>query len=98
LYDNFGLAHDLYGKHNACHVVIRATPSSREMVAAPYVEEILNRIGIGSASCKVYGNRNPYSVVNAIFNALRKHQNIDEYAKARGKRYLTVRWAHENNL
>jgi len=98
LYDNFGLAHDLYGKHNACHCVIRATPASREMGASPLIEEILNRVGIASASVKMIGNRNPYSQVNALFNALSKHQNLDEFAKARGKRYLSIRWAHDNNI
>lgn len=98
LYDNFGLAHDLYGKHNACTCTIRATPASREMVASPMVEEILNRMGISSASVKMKGNRNPYSQVNALFNALSKHQNLDETAKARGKRYLSIRWAHDHNM
>ena len=98
LYDNFGLAHDLYGKHNACTCLIRATPKAREMVASPLMEEILNRVGIGSASVKMKGNRNPYSQVNALFNALSKHQNLDETAKARGKRYLSIRWAHDHNM
>jgi small subunit ribosomal protein S5 len=98
LYENASLAHDLFGKHNACRCVIRATPKSREMVASPMIEEILHTVGVASASVKMIGNRNPYSQVNALFNALSQHQNLDEFAKARGKRYLTVRWAHENNL
>jgi ribosomal protein S5 len=98
LYDNFGLAHDVYGKHNACHVYIRATPASREMVASDYAEHVLNLFGINSASVKIIGNRNPYSQINAIFNALSHHENLDEYAKSTGQRYLTLRWAHRQNL
>ena len=100
LYDNFGLAHDLYGKHNACTCTctIRATPAAREMVASPMVEEILNRIGIATASVKMKGNRNPYSQVHAIFNALSKHQNLDEFVKACGKRDLSIRWAHDHKM
>jgi len=63
LYDNFGVAHDLHGKHNSCHCYIRATNRSREMVASPLVKEILTRFGIGSASVKLIGRRNPYSQV-----------------------------------
>ncbi len=98
LYDNFGLAHDLYGKHNACHAYIRATPRSREMVASPFATDILTRFGIGSASVKLVGRRDPYAMVRAVFNAIEQHENIDEYAKGRGKRYLTLKWAHDQNL
>ena len=98
LYDNFGLAHDVKGKHNSCHAYIRATPSSRVMVASPFAAAVLNRFGIYSASCKLIGRRNPYSMVRAIFNALAKHENLDETAKARGQRYLTLRWAYDKNV
>jgi small subunit ribosomal protein S5 len=98
LYDNFGLAHDLYGKHNACHAYIRATPRARLMVASPFAQSILESFGISSCSCKLVGRRNPYSMARAIFKALEKHENIDEFAKARGKRYLTLRWAYENRM
>ena len=98
LYDNSVLAHDLYGKHNACHAYIRATPASRLMVASPFVMAVLKRFGIASASVKIQGRRNPYSMIRAIFNALEKHENLDETAKSRGQRYLTLRWAYDNNL
>lgn len=98
LYDNFGLAHDLHGKHNSCHAYIKATPRSREMVASPFATEILTRFGIGSASVKLVGRRDPYAMVRAMFNALGQHENIDEYAKDRGKRYLTLKWAHDQKL
>lgn len=98
LYENYGLAHDLHGKHNSCHAYIRATPRSRMMVASPFASSVLLRFGIGSASVKLVGRRDPYSMVMSLFDALSKHQNIDEYAKARGKRYLTLKWAQDNGL
>jgi len=98
LYDNFGLAHDVHGKHNGCHAYIRATPRSRLMTASSLATSIFNRFGISSASCKLVGRRNPYSMVRAIFNALEKHENIDEFAKARGQRYLTLKWAYDKNI
>lgn len=98
LFDNFGLAHDLYGKHNACHAYIRATPLGRQMVGSEFAISILNCFGVSSASVKLEGRRHPYAMVRAIFNAMEKHVNIDELAKARGKRYLTLRWAHDNGI
>jgi ribosomal protein S5 len=41
LFDNYGLAHDLYGRHNSCHCYIKATPNAREMVASPFATEVL---------------------------------------------------------
>ncbi len=98
LYENYGLAHDLHGKHNSCQAYIRATPRSRVMVASDFASSVLLRFGIGSASVKLVGRRDPYSMVLALFDALSKHQNIDEFAKARGKRYLTLKWAQDNGL
>lgn len=98
LYENASLAHDLYGKHNSCKVYIHATPKSRIMIAGSLAEGILLRFGIASASVKVAGRRNPYSVTRAIFNALKEHQNLDLIAKSRGKRYLTLRWAYQNKI
>ncbi len=98
LYNNFGIAHDLYGKHNSCRAYIRATPSQREMVAGNFAREVLVRFGISSASVKLVGRRNPYAMVNAIFNALQKHQNIDEYARYRGLRYLSLSELRSSDL
>ena len=36
--------------------------------------------------------------VIAMFKAIEKHRNIDEFAKARGYRYMTVKWAMEHNM
>ena len=88
LYENAALAHDLKGKHNDCIVYIRATPKAREMVASPLATSIFNSFGIVSCSAKIVGNRHPYSMVRAIYNALAKHKNTDEIAKERGTRYL----------
>ena len=63
IYDRFGLAHDLHGKHNSCHAYIRATPRARVMVASPFATAVLTRFGIGSASVKLIGRRDPYAMV-----------------------------------
>ena len=98
LYENAALAHDLRGKHNDCIVYIRATPKARDMVASPLARSIFNSLGIVSCSAKIVGNRHPYSMVRAIFNALSKHKNIDEIAKERGTRYLTLKWMYDRGL
>lgn len=98
LFDNYGLAHDVHGKHNSCHAYIKATPRSRIMVASPFASAILTRFGISSASVKIVGRRDPYAQVRAVFNAIAKHENIDEFARDRGKRYLDLRWVYDSNV
>lgn len=98
IYDGHCLTHDVAGKHNSCQVYIRALPGDRELKAGPIVEAILTRFGIASASAKVVGRRNAYSVVMATFKALSKHESLEEAAKKRGKRFLDVEWARKNKL
>lgn len=98
LYEQSGFAHDLHGRHNSCQAYIRATDRSRMMVASPFASAVLERFGVGSASVKLIGRRDPYAMVRAIFDAVRKHENIDEFAKDRGKRYLDLKWLHDNNI
>jgi ribosomal protein S5 len=88
----------MHGKHNSCHAYIKATPKSREMVASEFASQILTKFGISSASVKLVGRRDPYAMVRAIFNALEQHENIDEFAKERGKRFLTLKFAYEKNV
>jgi len=70
----------------------------RVFVGSPFAEAVLSRFGIASASCRIVGNRNPYSVVRAMFKAIEHHENIDEIARDRGQRYLTLRWALKNKI
>lgn len=98
LYDNFGFAHDLHGKHNSCHAYIKATGRGRIIVGSPFATAVLERFGVGTCSVKLVGRRDPYAMVRALFDAVQKHENIDEFAKDRGKRYLTLKWLYDNNI
>lgn len=98
LYENFGFAHDLHGKFNSCHCYIRATGRDRDVRGSAFADEVLTRFGVASYSCKFVGRRDPYAMINALFKALQGHENIDEFAKDRGKRYLTLKWAYNNKV
>ena len=54
------------------------------------MREILKRFGITNASCKSFGNRNPYNVVRATFKALMTHDSLEDIALQRGKRILSI--------
>ena len=68
------------------------------MVANPLMREMLNAFGVVSCSVKVVGRRQPYAMVRAFFKALVAHRNLDDIAKERGARYLTLKWMHDRGL
>jgi ribosomal protein S5 len=47
---------------------------------------------------KLVGRRNPYAMVRALFNAIGKHENLDEKARKRGKRFSSIEWASKQKL
>lgn len=87
-YQNDGLTRDLAGKQNSCKVQIRSNDSG--LYGNPLMREILKYFGITRASCKAFGNRNPFNVVRATFKALMTHESIEEIAMKRGKRLTSV--------
>ena len=87
-YKNHGLTTDLVGKHNSCIVRLRSVPGYRGLKGHPLIRDILLYFGISSCSAKSHGNRNIYNVVYATFKAIMTHKSIEEYARARGKRFL----------
>lgn len=89
-YNNSGLTTDLVGKHNSCIVRLRSTPPNRGLKGHPLIRDILLYFGITDCSAKSHGNRNIYNVVYATFKAIMKHRSIEEIARARGKRFLSL--------
>lgn len=80
----------LYGKHNACRIVIQAGNPRRPNMEGRMVNDIIRCFGIECGEAKSIGKRNPYSLVRAIFDALSKHQGVEEIARKRGRRLITM--------
>ncbi|CAM9433504.1 unnamed protein product [Choristocarpus tenellus] len=91
-YKQCALAHDVVGKHNGCKAYLWARPPGYGMRASGIVREILYNMGITDAGAKIIGNRNPYSMVNAVFNALSKHEGIETTALKRGSLHVHQPW------
>jgi small subunit ribosomal protein S5 len=88
-YQTNALTHDLVGRSNSCKVLIRAT--NRGLRGNPLSCEILKYFGITHASCKaVHGQRTQFNVVRATFKAIMTHQSMEEVARKRGRRILSI--------
>ena len=83
------LYHDLQGKCNNTRVMIRAVPAHKwYATAGKLMKSIMECAGISTYSCKILGRRNPFSIVNAAFDALGKHQTPKEIAYKRGRKLV----------
>ena len=81
-----GLFHDVMGECNNTKVVIRTAKPGSGLTAGRIVAAVLDCFGIRHATAKVIGRRNPFTVVNATFNALGKHESTAQLATRRGQR------------
>lgn len=91
--NNGALYHDIIGKKNNVYVIVRSAPSSSTVLkAAPIIQEIFELAGIQRASAKIVGShrRNPYVVVQALFDAFNYYSPPQADAYMRGLRAVKV--------
>ncbi|CAB9519506.1 protein S5 [Seminavis robusta] len=88
-YQTNSLTRDLVGRSNSCKVVLRAT--NRGLRGNPLSCEILKYFGITNCTAKaVHGNRSQFNVVRATFKALMTHESMEEVARKRGRRIVSI--------
>ena len=51
---------------------------------------LLSSLGVQDAICKVYGNKNPFSVTQAVLKALSQCSSLEEQAIRTGRRYFDL--------
>lgn len=86
------LYHDLIGKRNSLYVILRTMPSSSNFNnCPPFLQDVFEMIGLEHVSAKVIGSRrrNPYNVVQALFDAFNHHYSPEHEAAKRG---LRMQW------
>lgn len=75
-------------------MLIKPAAPATGIVACDSLWAILFCLGIKDAVTKVSGNRNIYSLVNATFAALDKHQSVWDVSRIRGQRIRDIRYSH----
>jgi small subunit ribosomal protein S5 len=68
------LHHDVFGRHGAGKVFLRAAPAGTGVIAGGPMRAVFETLGLQDVVAKSLGSSNPYNVVRATFNALR-HQD-----------------------
>jgi len=76
------LHHDVYGRHGAGRVVLRAAPAGTGIIAGGPMRAVFETLGMQDVVAKSLGSSNPYNMVRATFDAL-KHQDSPRSVAAR---------------
>lgn len=80
------LHHDIHGRDGAGRVFLRSAVPGTGIIAGGPLRAIFEALGIQDVVAKVQGSNNPYSMVNATFDALKHIQSPRQVAARRGKK------------
>ncbi len=84
---NGSVHHNIRGEHGAAKVLLAPAPAGTGIIAGGPMRAVFEVMGITDIVAKSLGSSNPYNMVRATFDALRKSTTPAEVAAKRG---LTV--------
>lgn len=84
------LHHDVHGHDGAGRVFLRSAVPGTGIIAGGPLRAIFEALGIQDVVAKVQGSNNPYSMVNATFDALKRIQSPRQVAARRGKKVSDI--------
>ena len=79
------LHHMVQGKHGAAKVFLAPAVDGTGIIAGGPMRAIFEVLGVTNVVAKSHGSTNPYNLVRATINALRKTSTPSEIAAKRGK-------------
>ncbi|RLN20802.1 hypothetical protein BBO99_00007125 [Phytophthora kernoviae] len=83
-FDDCTLYHEVHGKWNSSTLFLRPAPKDKGLTVSDTVACVLDCFGITDIVSKTHGQRNPFTVVKATFDALSKHETAEEMALRTG--------------
>jgi small subunit ribosomal protein S5 len=84
------LHHDVNGRHGAGRVVLRAAPAGTGIIAGGPMRAVFESLGMHDVVAKSIGTSNPYNMVRATFDALKREQSPRSVAARRGKKVSDI--------
>lgn len=84
------LHHDSKGRHGAGKVVLRAAPAGTGIIAGGAMRAVFEMLGVQDVVAKSVGSTNPYNVVRATFDALKRQENPRAVAARRNKKVSEI--------
>ena len=84
------LHHDMEGRHGAGKVVMRSAVAGTGIIAGGPMRAVFESVGMADVVAKSKGSSNPYNMVRATFDALKKQTSPRAVASRRGKKVADV--------
>ena len=75
--------HDVFGRHGAGRVVLRAAPAGTGIIAGGPMRAVFETLGMHDVVAKSQGSSNPYNMIRATFNALTREDSPRSVAARR---------------
>ena len=80
------LHHDIIGKFGVGRLVMRAAPPGSGIIAGGPVRSVFEALGITDVVVKSIGSTNPYNMIRAAFDGLKRCESPKQVAARRGLR------------
>ena len=84
------LHHDVNGRHGAGKVVLRAAPAGTGIIAGGPMRAVFESLGVHDVVAKSLGSSNPYNMVRATFDALKRQDSPRSVAARRNIKVSTL--------
>ena len=84
------LHHDMEGRHGAGKVVMRAAPEGTGIIAGGPMRAVFEMLGLKDVVSKSLGSQNPYNMIRATIDGLKKETSPRSVAQRRGKKVSDI--------
>ena len=82
--------HDIEGRHGAGKVVIRTAVPGTGIIAGGPMRAVFEMLGIQDVVAKSMGSQNPYNMIRATMDGLKKEASPRSVAQRRGKKVADI--------
>ncbi|MBX2856480.1 MAG: 30S ribosomal protein S5 [Rhodobacteraceae bacterium] len=82
--------HDIEGRWGAGKVIMRTAPQGTGIIAGGPMRAVFETLGVQDVVAKSLGSQNPYNMVRATFDALKKEYSPRMVAARRGKKVADI--------
>ena len=84
------LHHDIKGRHGAGKVVMRTAPAGTGIIAGGPMRAVFEMLGVQDVVSKSIGSANPYNMIRATMDGLKKEVSPRMVAQRRGKKVADI--------
>lgn len=82
---NGSVPHNVEGEHGSARVLMAPAPAGTGIIAGGPMRAVFEVMGVTDIVAKSHGSRNPYNMVRATLDALKRSTTAGEIAAKRGK-------------